>query len=104
MEKYYPCKQHKNWRSKNNRRRNSRSSDSQYFDSSGTEGVTPATLEFEADVTGGTEPYTVIWYLDDNGIAESNEQSLVAVFNEDSTYEDELIGIGSRGQIASDIR
>ena len=67
-------------------------------------GVIPTTLEFEADITGGTERYTVIWYLNDNGIAESNEQSLVAVFNEASTYEDELVGIGSRGQIASDIR
>lgn len=42
------------------------------IDSSDTEGVTSATLEFEADITGGTEPYTVIWYLNDGGIAESN--------------------------------
>jgi hypothetical protein len=42
------------------------------IDSSDTEGVTSATLEFEADITGGTEPYTVIWYLNDDGIAESN--------------------------------
>src|SRR5215211_7028725 len=27
--------------------------------SNGTEGITPATFEFQADITGGTEPYTI---------------------------------------------
>jgi hypothetical protein len=31
--------------------------------SNGTEGVVPATFEFEADITGGTEPYTISWDL-----------------------------------------
>jgi PKD repeat protein len=69
---------------------------------SDTEGVAPATFEFEADITGGKEPYTISWDLDDDGIAESNEQTLVVTFNEAGTYDGVLIVTDSKGQTASD--
>src|SRR5215212_4702511 len=46
--------------------------------SSETEGgrvVAPATFEFEADVAGGTEPYTYSWDFDDDGGSSSEERS-----------------------------
>jgi len=70
--------------------------------SNGTDGTAPATFEFEADITAGTEPYTIRWYLDDDGIAESNEQTLVATFNEAGTYDTVLTVTDSEGQVASD--
>src|SRR5215216_1712479 len=39
--------------------------------SSDTEGVAPATFDFEANVTGGTEPYTIRW---DFGDGDSDEE------------------------------
>jgi len=72
------------------------------IDSSGTEGVAPTTLEFEADITGGTEPYTIFWDLDDDDGAESNEQTLVATFNEAGTSDVDVVVADVGGQIASD--
>src|SRR5919109_455329 len=53
--------------------------------SNGTEGVAPATFEFEANITGGTEPYTYIWNFSD-GSEESNEQTVSHTFEEAGTY------------------
>ena len=72
------------------------------IDSNDTEGTAPATFEFEADITGGKEPYTISWDLDDDGITESNEQTLVITFNEAGTYDGVLIVTDSKGQTASD--
>jgi PKD domain len=72
------------------------------IDSSDTEGTAPATFEFEADITGGTKPYTVGWDIDDDGITESNEQTLVARFNEAGTYKIVLTVADIKDQIASD--
>jgi hypothetical protein len=72
------------------------------IDSSDTEGIAPATFEFEADITGGTKPYTVGWDIDDDGITESDEQTLVATFNEAGTYKIVLTVADIEGQIASD--
>jgi PKD repeat protein len=72
------------------------------IDSSGTEGVAPATFELEADITGGTEPYTIVWDLDDDGAADSNEQTVVPTFNEAGTYNVVLAVRDSEGQVASD--
>jgi len=72
------------------------------IDSSDTEGTAPATFEFEADITGGTKPYTISWDLDDDGISESNEQTLVVTFNEAGTYDGVLTVTDSKGQTASD--
>jgi PKD repeat protein len=72
------------------------------IDSSDTEGVAPAMIDFEADISGGIAPYTISWDLDDDGIAESNDQSFVATFNEAGTYDSVLTVADSRGQTASD--
>ena len=72
------------------------------IDSSDTEGPVPATFEFEADITGGTEPYIIRWDLDDDGIAESNEKTVVVTFNEAGTYDGVLTVTDSKGQTAPD--
>ncbi len=72
------------------------------IDSGSTENVAPATFEFEADITGGVEPYTISWDLDDDGIAESNEQTVAVTFNEAGTYDIVLTVADIEGQIASD--
>src|SRR5918993_839436 len=64
--------------------------------------VAPATFEFEADVIGGTEPYTISWDLDDDGIGGSNEQTLVVTFEEAGSYNVGLTVTDSSGQSASD--
>src|SRR5215208_5638688 len=72
------------------------------INSNDTEGVAPATFEFEADIAGGTEPYTVSWDLDNDGIVESNEETVVATFNEAGTYNVTLTITDSEDQTASD--
>ena len=72
------------------------------IDSSDTEGATPARFEFEADITGGTEPYTIMWDVDDDQIAESNEETFVATFRQSGTYNIDVVVADIEGQIASD--
>src|SRR5215211_2017929 len=72
------------------------------INSNDTEGVAPATFEFEADIAGSTEPYTVSWDLDNDGIVESNEETVVATFNEAGTYNVTLTITDSEDQTASD--
>src|SRR5215208_5287222 len=72
------------------------------INSNDTEGVAPTTFEFEADIAGGTEPYTVSWDLDDDGIVESNEETVMATFNEAGTYNVTLTITDSEDQTASD--
>src|SRR5215213_922571 len=69
------------------------------IDSNDTEGVAPTTFEFEADIAGGTEPYTIRWDLDDDGIVESNEETVVATFSEAGTYNVTLTITDSEDQI-----
>jgi PKD repeat protein len=72
--------------------------------SSDTEGgeIAPATFEFEADVAGGTEPYTYSWDFDGEGSGESNEQTVSHTFEEDGRYNVRLTVTDSIGQSASD--
>jgi hypothetical protein len=72
------------------------------IDSNGSEGVVPATFEFEADITGGTEPYTIVWDLNDDEIAESNEETLVPTFIQPGTHTVEVVVADIEGQVASD--
>jgi PKD repeat protein len=75
--------------------------------SSDTEGggIAPATFEFEADVVGGTAPYTYRWDFDDDvGSSEegSDEQTVSHTFEEAGTYSVGLTVTDSSGQSASD--
>ena len=69
--------------------------------SNGTEGVAPATFEFQANLTGGTEPYTNIWNFGE-GSEESNEQTVLHTFEEAGTYNVTLAATDTDNQNASD--
>src|SRR5215218_6128357 len=69
--------------------------------SNGTEGVVPATFEFQANLTGGTEPYTYVWNFGD-GSEESDEQTVLHTFEEAGTYNVVVTGTEENGQEASD--
>ena len=72
--------------------------------SNGTEGVVPATFEIEADITGGTEPYTISWdFGGGEGGGESDEEEVVLLtFNEAGSYNIAVTATDSTGQTASD--
>src|SRR5918992_4585852 len=53
--------------------------------SNSTEGFAPATFEFEANITGGDEPYTYLWNFGD-GSEESDEQTIEHTFEEAGIY------------------
>ncbi|MDW0140771.1 MAG: PKD domain-containing protein, partial [Nitrososphaeraceae archaeon] len=69
--------------------------------SNGTQGVVPATFEFQANLTGGTEPYTYVWDFGD-GSEESNEQTVSHTFEEAGTYNITLGVTDTDNQTASD--
>jgi PKD repeat protein len=69
--------------------------------SNGTQGVAPATFEFQANLTGGTEPYTISWDFDDDS-EESDEQNVVHTFEEAGIYNITLTVTDSEDQTASD--
>jgi PKD repeat protein len=66
-----------------------------------TEGVAPATFEFEANITGGTEPYTYLWNFGD-GSEESDEQTVLHTFEEAGIYNVTLAATDTDNQDASD--
>jgi PKD repeat protein len=73
--------------------------------SNGTQDVAPATFEFEANTTGGTEPYTISWDFDDDDSEEESdddEQTVVHTFEEAGTYNVTLTATDSEDQNASD--
>jgi plastocyanin len=70
--------------------------------SNGTEGVAPATFEFEASIEGGTEPYTINWDFDDGSEESDDEETVVHTFDEAGTYNVNLTITDSLDQIASD--
>ena len=65
------------------------------------EGAAPATFEFDAHITGGTEPYAISWDFGD-GTEGSDEQSVVHTFDEAGTYNVIATITDSDGQTASD--
>src|SRR5919107_1770280 len=69
--------------------------------SNSTEGVAPATFEFQANLTGGTEPYTYLWDFGD-GSEGSDEQTVLHTFEEAGTYEVTLVATDTEDQDASD--
>jgi PKD repeat protein len=72
--------------------------------SNGTEGVAPATFEFEANITGGTEPYTISWDFDDDNEGEErdDEQTVLHTLEDAGTYNVTLTATDSEDQTASD--
>ncbi len=70
--------------------------------SSGTVGVAPATFEFEAEVTGGMEPYAISWDFGDGSVEVEDDETVEHTFDVAGTYNVDLIVIDSRGQSASD--
>jgi PKD repeat protein len=69
--------------------------------SNGTQGVAPATFEFQANLTGGTEPYTYLWNFSD-GSEGSDEQTVLHTFEEAGTYNVTLAATDTDNQNASD--
>jgi PKD repeat protein len=69
--------------------------------SNGTQGEAPATFEFEANITGGTEPYTIDWNFDD-GSEQRNDETVVHTFGEADTYNVTLTATDSDDQTSSD--
>ncbi len=50
--------------------------------SNGTEGVAPAVFEFEANITGGTGPYSISWDFDDDNPNQEEGQNVIHTFEE----------------------
>jgi PKD repeat protein len=76
-------------------------------DTEGGDSTAPTTFEFEADVAGGTAPYTYSWDFDDDGEGssaggESTEQTISHTFDEAGSYDVVLTVTDSTGQSASD--
>jgi len=69
--------------------------------SSDTEGVAPATFDFEADVAGGLEPYTINWDFGD-GSSEESDDDVEHTFDVADTYNVDLTVTDSSGRTASD--
>ena len=69
--------------------------------SNSTEGFAPATFEFEANITGGDEPYTYLWNFGD-GSEESDEQTVEHTFEEAGIYNVTLAVTDTDNQDASD--
>jgi PKD repeat protein len=65
-----------------------------------TQGVAPATFEFDTNIRGGIEPYTIYWDFGD-GSQESDKETVVHTFDEAGTYTVTMTVIGSAGQVGS---
>ena len=70
--------------------------------SNDTEGVAPATFEFEANVTGGAEPFTYSWDFDDGSIEDDDDATFDHTFDEAGMYNVDLTVTDSTGQTVSD--
>src|SRR5919108_3545011 len=70
--------------------------------SNGTRGVAPATFEFEANVTGGTEPYTYSWDFDDGSVESDDDETIDHTFDQAGTYNVDLTVTDSTGRTATD--
>jgi PKD repeat protein len=72
--------------------------------SNGTEGVAPATFRFEANVTGGTEPYTYSWSFGDGSSSrqEREDDTVRHTFDRAGTYNVDVTVTDSTGRTAFD--
>ena len=71
--------------------------------SSDTEGqVAPATFDFEANVTGGTVPYTYSWDFGDGSVESDDDETIDHTFDVAGTYNVDLTVTDSTGRTVSD--
>jgi PKD repeat protein len=70
--------------------------------SSGTVGVAPASFEFEAEVTGGMEPYAISWDFGDGSVEVDDDETVEHTFDVAGTYNVGAIITDSSGRTASD--
>jgi PKD repeat protein len=70
--------------------------------SSDTEGIAPATFEFEANVTGGLEPFTYSWDFGDGSEESDDDETVEHTFDLAGTYDVDLTVTDSTGANASD--
>jgi hypothetical protein len=73
--------------------------------SNGTQGVAPATFEFQVNITGGTEPYAISWNFGDDSEEERSDDSKETVlhtFDEAGSYNVTLTITDTDDQTASD--
>jgi PKD repeat protein len=71
--------------------------------SSDTEGqVAPATFDFEANVTGGTVPYTYSWDFGDGSVESDDDESIDHTFDVAGNYTVTLTVTDSTGRTVSD--
>ena len=70
--------------------------------SSDTEGVAPATFDFEANVTGGTVPYTYSWDFGDGSVESDDDETVDHTFNIAGTYTVSATVTDSTGRTVSD--
>src|SRR5918997_1509890 len=68
-----------------------------------TEGIAPATFEFEADVIGGTEPYSYSWDCGDGSVEiDVDDETIEHTFDIAGTYNVDLAVIDATGRNVSD--
>jgi hypothetical protein len=73
--------------------------------SNGTQGIAPATFEFQANATGGIEPYAISWNFRDDSEEERSDDSeeiVLHTFDEASSYNVTLTITDTGDQTASD--
>src|SRR5215213_8071434 len=71
--------------------------------SSDTEGVAPATFDFEANVTGGTVPYTYSWDFGDGSVeSDDDDETVDHTFDVAGTYTVSATVTDSTGRTVSD--
>ena len=68
----------------------------------GGEAIAPATFEFEADIAGGIEPYTISWSFDDGSEESDDDDTADHTFDEAGSYDVGVTVTDSGGQSASD--
>ncbi|MFL6481728.1 MAG: PKD domain-containing protein, partial [Nitrososphaera sp.] len=70
--------------------------------STDTEGVAPATFDFEANVTGGTVPYTYSWDFGDGSVESDDDETIDHTFGVAGNYTGTLTVTDSSGRTVSD--